>query len=37
MFPVSDGNTMINAVKKIDGGYEILKKNVKKNGTWYEK
>jgi len=36
LFPVSDANSEINAVRKTGGGYEILKKNVNKNGTWYE-
>ena len=36
LFPLSYQGADINAVKKINGGYEILKKNVNKCGIWYE-
>jgi len=38
LYPATDyGYSNFNAVKKISGGYQILKQNVNKTSTWYEK
>jgi hypothetical protein len=35
LYPLKYQSTEFNSVKKINGGYEILKANVNKCGTWY--
>lgn len=37
LYPMDDHGTKINAVKKLEHGYEILPENVEKCGYWYTK